>query len=154
MIGVGNEIRGDDGVGLMIAHQLKAANLPETRIEIKTGEATALIECWKSTDSVILIDAVTSSTCAPPGKIYRIDARRQIIPGRFLSPFTHRFGVELAFELARALDRLPRYFIIYGIEGKCFDFDSMLTPVVRKAAGRVKRMVIEEICGFSGYAFK
>lgn len=150
VIGVGNDIRGDDGVGLWIAQRLKAANLPGSRIETKTGAAAALIDSWQPTDSIILMDAIYSGACASPGEIYRIDARRQMIPVGFSGPFTHRLGVAQAVELARALGRLPRHFILYGIVGQCFDFGSPLTPMVRKSAGRVARMVIDEISRFSG----
>jgi len=148
VIGVGNRIHGDDGVGPWIARQLKTTSLPNTRIEIRTGEAAALIESWKATDSVILIDAVNSGPGAQPGKIYRIDALRQMIPDRFAGPSSHHLGVALAVELARVLDRLPRHLIVYGVEGQCFDFGRALTPVVRAAADRVIGRVIAEIAGF------
>ena len=81
VIGIGNDLRGDDGVGLWIARRLKAANLPGVRIEIQTGEAATLIESWQTTDSVILIDAVYADAHPSPGKIYRIAAHYRKLRG-------------------------------------------------------------------------
>lgn len=153
VIGIGNETRSDDGVGLWIARRLKAANLPGARIELETGDAAALIATWAATDAVILIDAVNSGRCTSPGKIYRFNDSGQCIPDCFLSPSTHRLGLARAMKLARALDRLPRRFILYGIEGFCFNFGFDLTPPVRKAAARVIPMVIEDISRFSDKEF-
>jgi hydrogenase maturation protease len=153
VIGIGNETRSDDGVGLWIARRLKAANLPGARVELETGDAAALVASWAATDAVILIDAVNSGRCTSPGKIYRFNDSGQRIPDCFLSPSTHRLGLARAMKLARALDRLPRRFILYGIEGFCFDFGFELTPPVRKAAARVIPMVIEDIFRFSGKEF-
>ena len=141
VIGIGNDFRGDDGVGLWVARRLMAANLPGTRVAVHAGEAAGLIESWQTRDSVVLIDAVSPGACASPGKIYRIDARRLMAPGPVCGPGTHRLGAAAAIELARALNRLPRHFCLYGIEGSCFACGSGLTPAVRKAGCRVVRMV-------------
>jgi hydrogenase maturation protease len=149
VIGIGNEARSDDGVGLWIARRLRATNLPGARIELQNGDAASLIASWAATDSVILIDAVSSGSGTSAGKIYRFSDSGQPIPDCFLIPSTHRMGLARTLALARALDRLPRRLILYGIEGLCFDFGCGLTPTVKKAAAGVMRMVIEDIFRFS-----
>jgi len=153
VIGIGNETRSDDGVGLWIAHRLRAANVPGARIELKTGDAAALVASWTATDAVILIDAVCAGRCTFPGKIYRFNDSDQRVPDCFLSPSTHRLGLARALELARVLELLPRRFILYGIEGLCFDFGCELSPMVKEAAARVTGMVIADIFKLSGNAF-
>lgn len=148
IIGIGNETRSDDGVGLWIARRLRTTNLPGTRIELQSGDAAALIVSWAATDTVILIDAVSSGVGPCAGKIYRFSGSEPV-PDCFLSPSTHRLGLARAMALARALDRLPRHLILYGIEGLCFDFGCELTPMVKKAAARVMRMIIKDVFRFS-----
>ena len=143
IIGVGNQCRNDDGVGIFIARKLKAENLPETRIEFNIGEAASLMDSWNSSDTAILVDAVKSGVL--PGQIYRFKATIPFIPKGFFNSTTHNFGIAEAVELAWILNRLPRFLIIYGIEGKCFEAGSGLTPEVEKAAETVIRMVLGDI---------
>ena len=152
VIGIGNETRCDDGVGLWVARCLSATSLPQARIELRGGDAAALIASWAATDTVILIDAVSSGTGTFCGKIYRFSDSGPPAPDCFLSPSTHRLGLAGALELARALNRLPRRFIVYGIEGLCFDFGCELTPKVKMAAARVIRMVIKDVFRLSADA--
>ena len=144
VIGVGNEYRGDDGVGPHIARKLKRKGLPRALIEIQNSEGTLLMESWRNAHTVILLDAVSSG--APPGKIYRFDARRQPIPSRFFNCSTHSFGIAEALGLAKRLKRLPPCALIYGIEGKTFEAGATLSPEVERAAEDVMERVVEEVC--------
>lgn len=152
IIGIGNETRCDDGAGLWVARRLSATNLPQAQIELQSGDPAALITSWAATDNVILIDAVSSGTGPFCGKIYRFSDSGPPVPDCFLSPSTHRLGLSSALDLARALNRLPRRFIVYGIEGICFDFGCELTPKVKMAAARVIRMVIKDVFRLSADA--
>ncbi len=143
VIGVGNEYRGDDGVGRRVARELRERAPRTLTIQEATGEGTALLESWKGADAVFIIDAVASG--APPGTIHRLDARAQPLPVGFLHTSTHAFGVAQAVELARALEQLPRDLVIYGIEGKTFDPDTGLSREVAQAAREVVDRVLREI---------
>ena len=139
IIGIGNEYRSDDGVGLVVARELQAKQLPHTLVAECSGDGTELMEMWKIAATVILIDAVSSET--KPGTIYQLDALTQPIPASFSFPSTHAFGVAGALGLARALDQLPPCVKIYAIEGKNFTAGSGLSPKVKEAV----REVVEQL---------
>src|SRR6266700_3180765 len=61
VIGIGNEYRSDDGVGLVVARGLRAKNLPDMLIIESSGDGAALMEAWKAAPSVIVIDAAASN---------------------------------------------------------------------------------------------
>lgn len=143
VIGVGNDYRGDDGVGRIVARELRQRSPRTIAILEATGEGAALLESWKGADTVILIDAVASG--AYPGTIQRLDARAQPLPAGLLHTSTHAFGVAQAIELARALDQLPPRLVIFGIEGKTFGPDTGLSREVEHAAGEVVERVLREI---------
>ncbi len=143
VIGVGNAYRGDDGVGLFVARQLRDSGLDGVTILEQGGEGTALIELWKDADLVILIDAVNSG--AKPGTVHRFDAHEQPIPVRFFRHSTHTFGVADAVELARTLGQLPLRLIIYGIEGKDFTSGEGLSADVRDAVSAAVVRIVREI---------
>ena len=143
VIGVGNEYRSDDAVGLIVARHLRKLSLENVTIIEESGEGANLMDSWKGADTVILIDAASSG--ASPGTIHRIDARAQRIPRGLFRYSTHAFSVGEAVELARAMDRLPPRMFLYGIEGASFDEGMMLSRVVEKSARRVIELVLEQI---------
>jgi hydrogenase maturation protease len=145
IIGLGNEYRRDDAVGLMVARRLKDAAPEHVRVLEQSGEGAGLMESWKDADAVILIDAVHSG--AKPGTLHRLDAHAQPIPTRFFHYSTHAFSVAEAIELARALGQLPPRLILYGIEGKTFEAGLGLSPEVEKAAQKVVGRVLGDLRG-------
>ena len=144
IIGLGNDYRGDDAVGRVLARKLQAIAGDNVRVLEESGEGVALIEAWKGGDFVILIDAVHSGGAA--GTAHRFDAATQPVPGSFFHYSTHAFGVAEAVELARALNQLPPRLIVFGIEGKNFDSRVGLSPEVKVAAEEVFCRVKEELC--------
>src|SRR5689334_15310144 len=143
VIGVGNLYRGDDGVGLTIAREVRAAAPPSVQVREASGEGAALMEVWHGADIVILCDAVRSG--AEPGTIHRLEAHRQVIPSGFFRYSTHAFSVAEAVELARTLDQLPPHLVLYGVEAADFTAGIGLSPLVVHAAQEVMRQVLAEI---------
>jgi hydrogenase maturation protease len=143
IIGLGNQYRRDDAVGLIVARRLKEAAPEHVRVLEESGEGAALMELWKDADAVILIDAVHSG--AKPGTLRRLDADTQPIPTSFFHYSSHAFGVAEAIELARALSQLPPRLIVYGIEGKTFEPGLGLSPEIEKAAQEVVKRVLGDL---------
>ena len=141
VIGLGNEYRRDDAVGLVVARRLREAAPESVLVLEETGEGASLLESWQDADTVILIDAVQSG--AAPGTVHRLDAHEQPIAKKFFRFSTHAFGLAEAVELARALGRLPPRLIVYGIEGKSFESGVGLSPEVEAAAQVVVEKVLE-----------
>src|SRR5262245_55962910 len=110
IIGIGNEYRGDDAVGLIVARQLKERLADSVMVLEQSGDGAALIEASRGAEAVIIIDAVMSD--AAPGKIHRFDANRRSIPKDAVRCSTHAFGVAEAIELSRALGELPGILIV------------------------------------------
>src|SRR3990167_4861892 len=143
IIGIGNPYRGDDAVGLRIAQDIKKKSPDHVNVIEQSGEGISLMDSWKDSDAVILIDAVYSG--AKPGTIHRFDAHTQPIPSKFFHYSTHAFGVAEAIELARALKQLPPHLIVYGIEGKCFEAGIKLSWEAEKAVEEVMMRVQQDI---------
>jgi hydrogenase maturation protease len=132
VIGLGNEWRGDDGVGLEVARRLGGRLL--------AGEPIGLVDAFEGKDEVVLVDAVSSG--AEPGTIHRFEAGTEPLPVQlFGAASTHALGLADAVELARSLGRLPRRVLVYGVEGENFDFGAGLSPAVAAAADRLTQEV-------------
>jgi hydrogenase maturation protease len=149
VIGVGNEYRRDDGVGVVTARRLRAQLPAEIKIIEASGEGVSLLDAWQGAASVVVLDAAHSG--APPGTIHRFDASTEAIPTAFLNYSTHAFSVAEAVELARVLHQLPPRLIVYGIEGSNFAAGVGLSPAVEAVVDSAIDQVVRDLHSASLY---
>lgn len=138
VIGLGNELRGDDGVGLQVARRVHA-RAPELTVVELEREPSGLIEHWTGVEQAFVIDAVSGPR---PGQVHRLDP----IEGRRIqlsSPASsHALGLGEVIELARSLGRLPRALTVFGIEGSRFGLGLELSDAVAARVDEVADAVI------------
>jgi 1-phosphofructokinase len=141
VIGVGNQLRGDDAAGLEVARRL--GGVPATvAVRVYEGEAIGLLELWHGVDAVVLIDTVRSGS--PAGTIHRFDAGATALPAVLGRSSSHTIGVAEAIELARTLGTLPPEVVVYGVEGAVFDAGADLSGAVAGALDGLAEAVRRE----------
>ncbi len=143
IIGVGNEYRGDDAIGLIAARRLRERLGSQADIRELSGEGAAVIDAMQNANNAIIIDAAESG--ADPGTVFRYDATSERIPTGHFHYSTHAFSVAEAVETARALGQLPKMVIVYGIEGKSFDYGENLSPGLDDAVEVVVDRILSEL---------
>ncbi|MCO5167665.1 MAG: hydrogenase maturation protease [Planctomycetes bacterium] len=141
VIGLGNRLRGDDGLGLEVAERLRGT----AGVEVLARESAPpdLFLAWGPEDDVVLVDAARSGS--PPGTVLRFDAVAAALPCDLLRVSTHGDGAPAAVELARALERLPRRLVVLAVEGASFDLGAGLSAQVAQAVDAVARRALEEL---------
>ena len=72
VIGMGNPLRRDDGVGSRVARQLEALAPPGVEVRTHDGDGPGLMDAWEGMSAAVVVDAVSSG--APAGTIFRFDA--------------------------------------------------------------------------------
>jgi hydrogenase maturation protease len=147
VIGVGNVLRGDDGIGPAVAERVRAVAPADVAVSVCEAEPSRLIEAFENADLAVLIDA--TSTGAPPGTMHRFDASDAAVPSRELRSSTHALGIGEALELARALGRLPRRAIVFGVEGSDYTARDGMTAAVQAAVDPVSTAVLEEVAAYT-----
>lgn len=137
IIGIGNTFRRDDGAGVYVLEALRQRVTGQSDIQFAqaSGEGSRLMEIWRGSDNVILLDAVMRQ--GSPGKIYHLRACDQSIPSDFFKYSSHAFSVAEAIELSRVLDQMPDEIEIFGVEGEDFGYGDTLTDVVTLACNRL-----------------
>jgi len=136
VIGIGNEFRGDDGVGLFVAGRFRESADVGVRVLESSGEGTELMSLWSGAGLVVVVDAVHSR--GEPGQIFRFILPGDKIPGAiFPRHSTHAFGLVEALELSAMMGSMPRRMIVYGIEGRSFQTGAAISDEVMKAASEV-----------------
>lgn len=143
LIGLGNDLRGDDAAGLLVARAARERDHGGIEILESGGEPIDLIDAWEGADAAVVADAVSSGAAA--GTVHRIDATAGPLPTPFASPSTHALGLAEAVELGRALDRLPDRLVVFGIEGEEFGAGADPTPAVIDAVAAVAAAALAEL---------
>lgn len=152
IIGLGNPILTDDGVGVLIANRV-AEHLAEQSIsDVFVTEASVgglrLMELMSGYDRVILIDAYKQKDNNKPGRIHRmtLDDLRSISPTQHSSS-AHDTSLVTALDAGKLMDLpVPEEIIIYAIEVENIsDFSDTPTPAVADAIPLVTSSVIDEL---------
>ena len=99
-------------------------------------EPTRLIDAFGDADVAFVVDAV--STGAPAGNATSLRRERGAGAKPRAASSTHALGIGDSLELARALGRLPRRTVVFGVEGSDFlARDGMTAPVAEAVATRL-----------------
>ncbi len=131
VIGIGNDLRQDDSVGLVVARRLKPYTNARVDVVEHPGEATSLLEAWAGIPRIVLVDAVRSDGL--PGTILRVDVHRAGFQHDSDWRSSHFLGLAEAVTLARRLGRLPPSVLVFGIVGQQFGIGEDLSPSVGHA---------------------
>ena len=115
ILGIGNPILTDDGIGIKIAQRLKEENL-ELKV-IETSEAgITLLDLMVGYDKLIIIDSIKTES-GKPGDLYKLGLGDLKASKDFSS--SHGIGIATAFELGQRLGyRMPTFVSIYAVEIK------------------------------------
>jgi len=148
VIGVGNVLLGDEGVGVHVARCLSAQQdaLPPTVEVLDAG--TALFDVLGEMSRyrrVILVDAMRGD--GPPGSIYRLDHGSGLADdgGPRTAASLHQWGVVETLWAARTLGLEPPDLTLIGIEPATLAPGTELSPEVERAVRRIVSILFEEL---------
>lgn len=143
VLGLGNPLRGDDGIGPRVVAELRHRGLPEgvEAIDGGTGglDVLRVMEGW---DAVIVVDAAEIGR--DPGAFVRFtleEARLHLHGGGFS---LHNAGLPEAVALASALNHPLPPITIFGVQPERIGWEEGLSPAVEKALPALVRAVLEE----------
>lgn len=148
VLGMGNPILSDDGVGLLVAERVRALPLPDD-VEVRVSEIAGLrlLELVRGFTRVIIIDAIKSpaESGREPGEVVRYGAADFKGGQRYGS--AHSIGLATALELGNNLGyEMPDDVTVFAIEAVDVEtFGEELSAPVAAAAERVQALVLEEL---------
>lgn len=140
ILGIGNLLLCDEGVGVHVAHALLREQLPEHVVTLEVGTAflDAIPEIEQA-DRIIIVDAMQADHA--PGTIYRVPFEDCVKPECIAS--LHGFDLSRVLFLA-GRDTLPDVIVI-GVEPARIDWGTDLSPEVQKMIPSVLDAVKAEI---------
>lgn len=154
IVGFGNPLRGDDGVGLAALRELDGGPLPDgvRCADVGIGGMALVHELQAGWDRLVIIDAVQRG--GAPGTIYvltpifpdlaglSVDAKRELlVDAHMAEPYN-------AMLLADALGLLPREIHVVGVEApETEELTLELSAAVRRAVPLAARRALELATG-------
>ena len=140
VLGVGNPIMADDGVGLVLLERLHELR-PDPRIEFVDGATGGmeLIPVVQDCDRLLILDAVASPE---PGRVLHLmgDQLPRLLSSK-LSP--HQVGLLDVLSAARLLGREPSVIEVVGVTPESVELALGLSPVVEAAIPEAEQIAGE-----------
>jgi hydrogenase maturation protease len=138
IIGYGNPLRGDDGIGWHVAQRL-SLRMPDVEVLTAHQLLPEHAEPVSRSDLAVFIDASVDDA---PGA-WRC---RELKPSELTGVVdSHALGVEETLAVAQRLyGRCPKA-LLYTIGGVDFSLGERLSPAVERAAGEVVEAIVAEV---------
>ena len=144
IIGVGNLLLKDEGVGVHVAQELQKKSL-SSAVEIHDGglAGIGLLDFFPGASKVLLIDAAEMNLEA--GAVVRFTPEE--VAGKVSGPrfSAHDIGLLEVLDLAGALGQCPPEVVIFGIQPKEISWGTELSPEVQASISKVTEAVLREI---------
>ena len=141
VIGLGNPLMGDDGLGVIATQRLRDEyDLPDT-VEVLDGGTWGmrLLPAIEDAESLLLIDAINLDM--PPGT--DIELERHEIPRVFaLKVSPHQIDVAEVLALCELRDRLPDQLVAIGLQPETIEFGA---PLSRRVEQRIDSLVANAV---------
>ncbi len=152
VLGLGNVLLGDDGVGGAAVSVLLDRYQPPSGVEVLDGGTLglSLLPYLEAADAVILVDAIAAD--APAGSFVRLDGD-QVAPAVATRLSPHQIGVADLLDGARWLDRYPRRLVLLGVVPERIELAVGLSPHVAQALPNLVERVVDE-AGTLGFVFR
>jgi hydrogenase maturation protease len=143
ILGIGNILLQDEGVGVRAIEYLHRHTLPPQVELVDGGTATLdLFTLFNETDHLVVVDAVKGGM--RPGTIYRLEPK-DLMPQQQAPISPHDLGLLDALDMASKIGDRPRSVVIFGVEPKEINWGMELTPEIKVTIPTVANLVLNEV---------
>jgi hydrogenase maturation protease len=149
IIGCGNLLRGDDGVGSVFIRRLLDCGLPPC-VEVADAGTAGMDVAFRMRGAaqVILVDACRSGTA--PGSLFRVPGEQleNLPPTTGIHLHAFRWDHALAFARWLLKEEYPQQITVYLVEAAQFEPGAPLSPPVDAALDQLARIILEDIAAY------
>ena len=142
VLGIGNELLGDEGVGVHVARELAARDFT---FPVEIIEAGTVPDCWQQAEPVsklVVIDAVHGG--GEPGTIYRFSPE-DVEFETCLMTSIHQLSFVDSCKLSEISGGKPEEIVIIGVEPKTITWGTELSDELRGRISDVVKAVLKEV---------
>jgi len=143
VLGVGNLLLTDEGVGVHLIQKLRETEIGE-EVELVDGGTSILdfIPQAEDVSKLIIVDAIKLG--GKPGRTYKIYVDDSLLKGAKGMTSLHQLGVVETLAIAQKMGKLP-YTVIIGIEPKEIGYGLVLSSEVERKMGKMVNLILDEV---------
>ncbi|MFB6085882.1 MAG: hydrogenase maturation protease [Halodesulfurarchaeum sp.] len=146
IVGVGNQIMGDDGVGARVVETLEESVLGDREDVIFANAGTTAffaLEAMSGCERAIVIDAI--ATGADPGTIHQYRFVDGAFAGEIPEMTMHDFSFAEALEAGRNAYDIPDEVLILGVEPARIEMSMELSEPIERTVPHLVEHIQEEV---------
>jgi len=140
ILGVGNVLQRDDGIGVRVVEALRARGLPPNVQAFDGGTSPDAYCLAEGADKLILVDAVKAG--GAPGSVYRL--RPEDAEGLPAAGSVHEIGLIDGLRLLELSGTAPKQVVIIGVEPREVGLGMELSPELQQKLPEIAGLVLEE----------
>jgi hydrogenase maturation protease len=144
VIGLGNPLMGDDGLGLAVLEELRSGYALPDSVELVDGGTWGmnLLPTIEDANELILIDAIDDGQA--PGTLVRLERDR--LPRYLATKISpHQVDLRDVLGLAELRGTLPPNTVALGLQPASIEFGNALSDVLRCRVQLLASAVVEEL---------
>jgi len=143
VVGLGNLIHSDDGVGIHAIHRLQQdPRVPPDVVLIDGGtQGLALLPYLSGFARLLVIDAIDAGQ--PPGTIIRLEGKAcEALPGK---PTVHQLGFADMMVALKLLGGAPEEVVLLGVQPGSTDWSDQLTVPLAGTVEQLTDLVVAQL---------
>lgn len=142
VMGVGNILLSDEGLGVHFINELGKETLPKNVELLEGGTAgLELVHLIQDVDFLIIVDAINAKD--EPGSLFRFQPEKiKVLPEQYEVSF-HQVGIMEVLAMASILGNSPQT-LIFGIQPKSLEWGLELSPEILKVFPKIRDLVFKE----------
>ena len=143
ILGIGNMLLKDEGVGVHVVRKMKDLPLPDN-VEVLDGGTAGfdLVDFIADRKKVIVIDAINAGE--KPGTIYFLTEENLDIKPKAIMSF-HEIDFLDAIQMSETMGNRPGEIVVIGIEPKDMSDGTELSPEIEEKIPDIIKIVMQEI---------
>ncbi len=145
VLGVGNELLTDEGLGVAAARALSDYDLPGVEVVEAGTPGLGLLAAIADREAVLILDAVAADAAGPGDVVVLRDHEVPLVRGPFQT--AHQVGVQDAIEAAELAGCRPSKLAVVGMVPACLDVGYGLSEIICERLGalvQAARAVLRE----------
>lgn len=144
VVGIGNPLLKDEGIGVHVANRMLRMNLPAGVEVIDGGTNTYdLVDFFCQADKLIIVDALKAG--GEPGTLYRAPLEKLGLAPEENAVSLHQMHfIEAMHMVVKLLGSNPET-VVFGIEPGDMNWGTELTAAVEEKIPRIIELILEEI---------
>jgi hydrogenase maturation protease len=141
VVGVGNLLLKDEGIGIHVVRALQETPLPDGVVVIDGGTSPDVLDYLEPADKLVIIDAAEAG--GVPGAIYRFRPDDVTLEtGEAIS--LHELGLVSSLKTMSLLGKTPPEVVIIGIQPKEIAWGMELSPELKEKVPEIVKAVLKE----------